>query len=605
MEGLLAVAVIVLIVIGCGILGILIYHMVAGRKELEKARREAVNANLQMAEFMSKVSHDIRTPLQVILQMIDVAKKNADDVEKLQKCHDKIELSAKELLEAMESILNMNRAQSEQLVFSEDVIDIRRFFVENNKEVTLKAADQGIKMHASIRGKIDYPYVSGSLVHLRQIYNCLLSNAIKFNVENGEVECELWEQNGTDENVEVCFAITDTGIGMSEEFLSKHLYKPFMQEKSGNERTAQGTGMGLAIVKRLVDQMNGKIQCESLVNVGTKFKVTIPMKICEAPHEDYAKEVISLDSMKILVVEDHKLNREIMVNGLEKVGACVVTASNGEHALQIYENSAQDEFQMIVMDIVMPVMDGIKATKLIRGMDRLDAKRIPIIAISANAFEEDKRKCKEAGMNEYLAKPVQMEQLVEIAEKYRIMMRRERRLAVSEAMEKKMADLQYLAVHDAFTNVYNKNSFFDIVDKYTNKSAQEGYVMMVYDLDNFKKVNDTLGHHVGDEVILALAEILKASFRGEDYVGRFGGDEFMVFMPQTINGDIGTKRAHVLLADIESYFQSKYDGFGITASAGVVHGRKQVSASELFQIADEQLYQAKKNGKNCYSYIEI
>lgn len=605
MEGLLAAAIMVLIVIGSGILCVLLYQIVVGRRTLEKARREAVNANLQMAEFMSKVSHDIRTPLQVILQMIDVAKKNADDLEKLQKCHDKIELSAKELLEAMESILNMNRAQSEQMLFSEDIIDIRRFFVENNKEVTMKAADQGIKMHASIRGKIDHPYVSGSLVHLRQIYNCLISNAIKFNVENGEVECELWEQNGTDDMVEVCFAITDTGIGMSEEFLSKHLYKPFMQEKSGNERTAQGTGMGLAIVKRLVDQMNGRIQCESLVNVGTKFKVTIPMKISEAPHEDYAKEVISLEGMKILVVEDHKLNREIIANGLEKVGACVVTANNGKQALQIYQNSSLDEFHMIAMDIVMPVMDGIETTKLIRAMDRMDAKRVPIIAISANAFEEDKRKCKEVGMNEYLTKPVQIEQMVEIAEKYRIMMRRERRLAVSEAMEKKMADLEYLAVHDAFTNVYNKNSFFDIVDKYTGKTAKDGYVLMVYDLDNFKKVNDTLGHHVGDEVILALAEILRANFRGEDYVGRFGGDEFMVFMPASKTGDIGMSRAHVVLADIEAYFESKYDGIGITASAGVVHGRKHVSASELFQIADEQLYQAKKNGKNCYSYIEV
>ena len=267
---------------------------------------------------------------------------------------------------------------------------------------------------------IPYPYIYGSPLHLRQIFLNIYGNCIKYNRPGGKVTTIV---DVVDESDGVCtyrWTISDTGIGMSPEYL-EHIFDPFTQERSDARSFYQGTGLGMTIVKGLLDQMHGTIEVTSEVGVGSTFVITIPFEIAPAPEalpEEKPAEEASIQGLHLLVAEDNELNAEIAKMLLQDAGADVTIVENGQLALERFRDSAPDTFDAILMDVMMPVMDGLAATREIRSIARADAKRIPIIAMTANAFEEDAKKCFAAGMNAHIAKPFQIDRVVETIAKY-------------------------------------------------------------------------------------------------------------------------------------------------------------------------------------------
>ena len=393
----------------------------AYQQELVKAVESANQANTAKTDFLNRMSHDIRTPLNGILGMLDIAQKNETNPKALLKCHEKMRTAAFHLKALVNDVLDMQRMETDRFFLEQIPFDIREILDNCWSMLEAQASRLDITLKKIKPDSLKYPYLIGSPLHIRQIFMNLLSNAIKYNKPGGSISVHAKIIRQVHQNVIYKFIISDTGIGISPEF-QKHIFEPFAQEDTGARTIYKGTGLGMAIVHRLVQEMGGTIQLKSEKNVGSTFTLILPFTIDE--HQPSASAEIATDTpadltdLHILVVEDNELNLEIAVFSLEAAGLNVSTAINGLEAVRLFEKSKPYEYDIILMDIMMPVMNGLDAAKAIRGLSRPDATTVPIIALSANAFAEDIQKSKNAGINEHLAKPLEMDKVLKVIASY-------------------------------------------------------------------------------------------------------------------------------------------------------------------------------------------
>ena len=390
------------------------------KDQLQATAIEAKKANVSKTMFLRRMSHDIRTPLNGIVGMIHIAENYKDDPVKMKDCKEKILHSADYLLDIVNNVLDISKLESGNLELEHKPFNLAEMLMETLPIVEANASEYGI---AFTGGKeeshIQHINVIGSELHLNRILMNVASNAIKYNKPGGTVKVYCNELS-CDGNIAIYeFICDDTGLGMSEEF-QKHAFEPFSQEGKETTTSFSGSGLGLSIVKDIVEMMNGTIELQSKENVGTKITMTIPFEIC---NEQISKEELTEENSlrvvgkKALLVEDNELNMEIAEWMLQEEGLVIVEATNGKEAVDIFNKSDINSFDYIFMDVMMPVMDGIEATKVIRSLDREDAKTIPIIAMTANAFNEDKDACLKAGMNAHVGKPISASSLKEAISK--------------------------------------------------------------------------------------------------------------------------------------------------------------------------------------------
>ena len=393
----------------------------AYQQELVKAVESANQANTAKTDFLNRMSHDIRTPLNGILGMLDIAQKNETNPKALLECHEKMRTAAFHLKALVNDVLDMQRMETDRFFLEQIPFDIREILDNCWSMLEAQASRLDITLKKIKPGSLKYPYLIGSPLHIRQIFMNLLSNAIKYNKPGGSISVHAKIIRQVHQNVIYKFIISDTGIGISPEF-QKHIFEPFAQEDTGARTIYKGTGLVMAIVHRLVQEMGGTIQLKSEKNVGSTFTLILPFTIDEhqpsASAETATDTPADLTDLHILVVEDNELNLEIAVFSLEAAGLNVSTAINGLEAVRLFEKSKPYEYDIILMDIMMPVMNGLDAAKAIRGLSRPDATTVPIIALSANAFAEDIQKSKNAGINEHLAKPLEMDKVLKVIASY-------------------------------------------------------------------------------------------------------------------------------------------------------------------------------------------
>ncbi len=390
------------------------------QEKLKQSNEETKRANRAKSDFLSHMSHDIRTPINGIMGMTEIMKKSLNEPAKLEECLDKIDMASNHLLSLISDILDMSKISSEGINLEEVPIDLNEEIEKIHAMVDVQARDKQLDFRVHMQN-IKHRYLLGSPVHLRRIILNLISNALRYNRPGGSIDFYISERNSNGEYTFLELKVEDTGIGMSQEFLEKSLYKPFTQEDDSVRTEYHGTGLGMSIVKELVASMKGSIQAESQPGVGTVFTVTLPLKLNRDMSE---KSIIrkadpDISGMKILVAEDNQLNMEIILFMLESAGASVTAVQNGQEAVEKFKSSAEGTYDLILLDIMMPVMDGLKAAEKIRTLTREDAKSIPIIAMTANAFEEDRRKTKDAGMNGHLTKPINSDKLLELLSQYK------------------------------------------------------------------------------------------------------------------------------------------------------------------------------------------
>ena len=386
------------------------------KAELLRTAKKAEAANEAKTEFLQRMSHDIRTPINGICGMINVADYYADNMEKQTECRAKIKEASHLLLELINEVLDMSKLESDEVVLEEIPFNLNSIFEEILGVIEHMAAEQNIRIIWEEK-EVTHWNLIGSPVHVKRILMNILSNAVKYNKENGYVYISCREIPSKQTAMTTLeFVCRDTGIGMAEAF-QKRIFEPFAQEHAGSRTKFAGTGLGMPITKKLVEKMGGTISFESKEGTGTTFVIRIPFQIdadMKDRNETEEKTETSIQGLHVLLTEDNELNMEIAEFVLQNEGAVVTKAWNGQKAVDIFRKSRPGEFDAILMDIMMPVMNGYEAAKMIRSLDREDAKVIPIIAMTANAFTEDKMRAKEAGMDEHIAKPVDGKLLVKV-----------------------------------------------------------------------------------------------------------------------------------------------------------------------------------------------
>ena len=386
------------------------------KAELLIAAKKAEAANEAKTEFLQRMSHDIRTPINGICGLVNMADHYADNVEKQTEYRTKVKEASTLLLELVNDVLDMSKLESGEIVLEEIPFNLSSISREVFIVIEQMAAEQNIRIMWE-KKEITHRDFIGSPGYVKRVMMNILSNAVKYNRENGQIYISCMEiPSEQPEMTTMEFVCRDTGIGMTEEF-QKCVFEPFAQEHTGSRTKFAGTGLGMPIAKNLVEKMGGTITFESKEGVGTTFVIRLPFKInLYADKREEQKDVSekSIKGLHILLAEDNELNMEIAEFMLQNEGADVTKAWNGQEAVEVFKKSEPGEFDVILMDIMMPVMNGYEATKMIRSLDREDAKAIPIIAMTANAFTEDRLRAKEAGMNEHIAKPVDVRLLVKV-----------------------------------------------------------------------------------------------------------------------------------------------------------------------------------------------
>lgn len=383
------------------------------RKDMENALRAANQANQAKTTFLLNMSHDIRTPLNGIIGLLKIDETHFDDQQLVLENHEKMMISANHLLSLINDVLQLSKLEDGTVELAHEVVDLAETTREIVTIVIDKASEAGLKWEFENGSTvIPHRFIYGSPVHLKQIFLNIYGNCIKYNRPGGKITTIFNAADDRDGSCTYRWTISDTGIGMSENYL-KHIFEPFSQEKNDARSIYQGTGVGMSIVKGLIERMNGTITASSKEGVGTTFVIEIPFEIAQqiekVPPESEQKTDIS--GLKLLMAEDNELNAEIAQILLTDNGASVTVVCDGKQAIDTFKSNAPGTFDAILMDIMMPVMDGLAATKAIRALEREDAKSIPIIAMTANAFQEDAQKCFEAGMNAHLAKPLDMDKV--------------------------------------------------------------------------------------------------------------------------------------------------------------------------------------------------
>ena len=376
-------------------------------------------ANKSKSDFLSRMSHDMRTPLNGIIGLLKIAEKHFDDRELVLENFRKMQVAADYLLSLINDILQMSKIEDGNVPLTQEIINFEELSQDVLTIIEQRAKDRGIQMQFRAKKEdLRYPFIYGSPVHLRQIFLNIYGNCIKYNRIGGKIITVSDYTEAVDGITTYEWTITDTGIGMSREY-QEHIFEPFSQEREDARSTQQGIGLGMAIVKGLIEKMGGTIEVKSKEGVGSTFIIRIPFKLAPAP--DTVKKTaaqMDISGLNLLLVEDNELNAEIAETLLSDEGANLTVARDGLQAVRMFQDKPEGYFDAILMDIMMPVMDGLTATKTIRSLKHPDAETIPIIAMTANAFREDKEKCLEAGMNAHLAKPIKIENIKRILCEY-------------------------------------------------------------------------------------------------------------------------------------------------------------------------------------------
>lgn len=384
--------------------------------KLAKAAREASSANSAKTEFLRRMSHDLRTPINGIRGMVEVGDANADDLQKQTECRSKIWTASGLLLDLANEALDMSRLESGQV----DLDLVPTNLVVLNREVCdilERQAEERLVTIICDQQTLDHPYARVSVTHLKRLLVNIAGNAVKYGRRGGYVRLACREVEPVDGVPIYEYTIADNGIGMSEQF-QQHLYEPFSREEQRVEGASSGTGLGAPIAKQLVELMGGTMSFTSTLGQGTTFTIRLPFEQCKRSEIPQAVRVDAVDidavrGLRVLLVEDNELNAEIAQFTLDRAGAIVTHVKDGESAVETFAASAPHEYDVVLMDIMMPGIDGLEATRQIRALEREDAATTPIIAVSANAFAEDRRLSREAGMDAHLSKPVSSRELVE------------------------------------------------------------------------------------------------------------------------------------------------------------------------------------------------
>ena len=384
--------------------------------KLAKAAREASSANSAKTEFLRRMSHDLRTPINGIRGMVEVGNANADDLQKQTECRSKIWTASGLLLDLANEALDMSRLESGQV--SLDLVPTNLVALNYEvRDILERQAEERLVTIICDQEALDHPYVRASVTHLKRLLANIAGNAVKYNRRGGYVRMTCREVEPMDGISVYEYTIADNGIGMSEEF-QQHIYEPFTREKQQVEGALSGTGLGVSIAKQLVELMGGTMSFTSAMGQGTTFTIRLPFERCK---QSEIPQTVSVDAgdndtlqgLRVLLVEDNDLNAEIAQFTLDRAGAVVTHVKDGESAVETFAVSASHEYDVVLMDIMMPGIDGLEATRQIRALDREDAATTPIIAVSANAFADDRRLSREAGMNAHLSKPVSSQELIE------------------------------------------------------------------------------------------------------------------------------------------------------------------------------------------------
>ena len=390
------------------------------RGQLMESAEKAEQANRAKTEFLQRMSHDIRTPINGIRGMIEIANYYKDDPDKQTECRKKIWDASGLLLELVNEVLDMGKLESGEIMLEEREFDLKELLDSVGVVVDKQARERGITIITDSY-PVEHRYLLGSPLHLRRLLMNIISNAVKYNHAGGEVRLGCREKPSADpETAQIEFTCADTGIGMSEEF-QKHVFEPFAQERNFARSEYGGTGLGMPIAKSLAEKMGGTLSFVSRQGVGTTFTLSLPFRICHAPEKrNKPKRLLqtsSIAGLHVLVAEDNRMNMEIAEFVLNVEEAFIIKAVNGEEAVRIFADSRPGEIDAILMDVMMPVMDGLEATRRIRAMKRPDARTIPIIAMTANAFAEDRQLAFAAGMDMHIAKPLEGSEMVETLER--------------------------------------------------------------------------------------------------------------------------------------------------------------------------------------------
>lgn len=383
------------------------------QKELEHALTQAESANAAKTTFLNNMSHDIRTPINGIIGMLMIIRKSGNDPERVKECLDKIDTSSKLLLSLVNDVLDMAKLETETIIVDNESINLDQVCEEVTTSLSFQAEAEGMNIIAE---HDDYTGVNvwSNALYLKKILMNLFSNSMKYNKANGEIHMSMRTLEQSEDRITCEFQIRDTGVGMSEEFIQHDLFTPFVQADKSARSNYAGTGLGMPIVKQLVDKMGGTIKVESKLGEGSCFTVVIPFRLDhQTKHEERKEDVHGdISGLRILLVEDNELNMEIADFILKDCGASVDHALNGQEAVRKFEAAKEGTYDVILMDIMMPVMDGLIATKTIRALAHPDAKTIPIIAMTTNAFKEDAERCMKAGMNAHVAKPLDKDKIL-------------------------------------------------------------------------------------------------------------------------------------------------------------------------------------------------
>lgn len=408
----------------CALLGLLFVVFVlavrAMLRAFEREARAADAANRAKSEFLSYMSHDIRTPINGIMGMTGIAMRNEGDQAKVMDCLRKIDEASKHLLSLVNDVLDLSRIEQGRTAIVAEPVNLLVLLEECASIVEGQLSTRNLSFSYDFE-EVECPHVLTDELHLRQILINILGNAVKFTPDGGSVVLHARQERIGTERVKTILRVEDSGIGMEKAYL-EHIWEPFSQSRQGHCGTYEGTGLGMAITKRFVDMMGGTIDVESELGCGSAFTVTLEMvmdgtKVAEDPAEP--PESDSLIGMHVLLVEDKELNREIACEMLEHAGAAVTSAMNGQEALSAFLSSSSGAYDAILMDVMMPVMNGLEATQAIRESSHPDARSVPIIALTAHAFDEDVRKTAEAGMDFHLSKPINERDLVRALSRYR------------------------------------------------------------------------------------------------------------------------------------------------------------------------------------------
>jgi signal transduction histidine kinase/CheY-like chemotaxis protein len=406
-----------------------VYREQMRQKELSNALEAAEAASRAKSEFLRRMSHDIRTPINGIIGMTNIARKNLENPVRMEDCLHKIEDSSQHLCLLVNDVLDMSRIESGTVDNSQCPFDIMAVAEKCSSIIRGQLNGKTVEFVTDFSGIIHTKLV-GTVVNLERIIINILGNSVKFTHEGGKISfciteaklvekiCDKDKMEDVSQNEKTaifCFLFEDTGIGMSKDFLPT-IFDEFSQDIEQSRTNYQGTGLGMAITKKYVDMLGGKIEVESEQHVGTKFRVEIPFTLDQGIEENNEQGIndFSLAGRKVLLVEDNELNAEIAAEIMQGEGADITIAQNGKMAVEVYARSEEKYFDLILMDIMMPEMDGITATTIIRDMNRADAKTVPIVAMTANAFEEDREVAETAGMNGYVMKPIDVPNLKKI-----------------------------------------------------------------------------------------------------------------------------------------------------------------------------------------------